>query len=231
MPATPSSAASAPGVNSAKSHSGSDPIVLCSGSRTLKVMENANMNLMFVGLFVVSGLWAGCAWDNSPPPYHSVISYDPSQAHTYVSVAPVKNAPSIRDWKTDEDVGIDYGSKGYGTAAGPSAAPTASQAVGGAVSTPSGASSGGAAGTTSPASAVPGSIIGPYPGTPPITTTPAPITTTPATGPNSTLSTPATSPFTAPTAPTNTGSGVIFTNRFTTPTNTVLNPGLNTPVP
>ena len=196
-------------------------------------MVNANMNLMFVGLCVVSGLWTGCAWDNSPPPYHSVISYDPSRAHTYVSAVPAKNAPSIRDWKTDEDVGIDYGSKGYG-AAGPSA----SQAVGGAASTPSGASSGGAAGTTSPASAVPGSIIGNPPGigTSPSTqpmATPAQITTTPATGLNSTLSSPTypTLSTPSPTGPTNTSSGVTFTNRFTAPTNTLLNPGLNTPVP
>jgi outer membrane lipoprotein SlyB len=209
MPDTPSSAASAPGVNSAKSHSGSDPIVLCSGSRRLKVMENANMNLMFVGLFVVSGLWAGCAWDNSPPPYHSVISYDPSRAHNYVSVVPVKNAPSIRDWKADEDVGIDYGSKGYG-AAGPSAAPTAGQAAGGAVSTPSGASSGGAAGTTTQTTSAP-----------------------PSNGLNSTLSRPTSTqyPTFSTSSPTNTSSGVIFTNRYAAPSNSLLSPGSGTPTP
>jgi hypothetical protein len=197
-------------------------------------MVNANTNLMFVGLFVVSGLWAGCAWDNSPPPYHSVISFDPSRAHTYVSVVPAKNAPSIRDWKADENVGIDYGSEGYG-AAGPSAAPTASQAVGGAISTPSGASSGGAAGTTSPGSGTPGTIIGTSPSAQPITT-PSPITTSPSISPppspgvNSTLSSPTYPTFStpSPTGLTNTSSGVFFTNRFTAPTNTLLNPALNT---
>jgi hypothetical protein len=190
-------------------------------------MGNANMNLMFVGLFVVSGLWAGCAWDNSPPPYHSVISYDPSRAQHYVSVEPVKNAPSIRDWKADEDVGIDYGGKGYG-AAGPSAAPTAGQAAGGAVSTPSGVSSGGAAGTTTPPSGTPGTLIGspPNTGVSGASPGPAPITTSPA------LSAPLSPGVTStpsPTGPTNTSSGVIFTNRYAAPSNSLLSPGSGTP--
>src|SRR5436190_11655825 len=128
-------------------------------------MSSAKIRLTLIGL-VASGLLAGCAWDNSPPPYHSVISYDPSRAQSYVSNLPTTNTPSTSDWKTDEDVGI-YGYSGSYTA------PTPPQAVGGAASSPSGISSGTATGTFSPASGTAGAIIGspPSSGTSPGTPT------------------------------------------------------------
>lgn len=197
-----------------------------------------------LGFVVFCGFLAGCAWDNSPPPYHTVIHYDPSRAQTYVSAVPPANAPSLSDWKTNQVVGVGYGSPG------PSTPTTSGQAVGGAASTPSGVSSGGAAGTTTtgptptPSSGTPGTVIGnpntgiigtyPTPApTGPSSTSPAITAPPPSTGLNSPLSTPGTSPqFPAlsaptPTGPTNTSPGVIFTNRFIAPTNTGLNPGLN----
>src|SRR5439155_51253 len=119
-------------------------------------------------------------------------------AHTYVSAVPAKNVPFIRDWKTDEDVGIDYGSKGYGAVGF-----FVSQVVGGVAFIFFGVFLGGVAGTTSFASAVPGSIIGnppnikTSPNTQPITT-PTQITTTPTTRLNSTLSNPTYPTFNTP---------------------------------
>jgi hypothetical protein len=213
----------------------------------VKLMSNAKTGFI-LGLIVVSGLLAGCAWDNSPPPYHSVISYDPSRAQTFVATTP--NTPSTSDWKTNQISGVGYGS------AASYHAPPAAQAVGGAVSTPSGITSGGATGT-SPTSGTPGAIIGSPPsssiiGVPNSPTLPGPITTSPSIstpqqatiiGPSSTLSTPTTPPqypgLSTPTptgfGPTNTGSGVLFTNTFRAPTNSFtspsLNPGLTTPRP
>src|SRR5262245_51965974 len=118
-------------------------------------MSLSNTKLAFLGLALFCGFLGGCAWDNSPPPYRSVITFDPSRAHTFLSDVPPANAPSTRDWKTNQIVGVGYGSSGPNT-------PVASgQAVGGAASTPSGVSSGGAAGTattaptTSPGSGTP----------------------------------------------------------------------------
>jgi len=172
-----------------------------------------------VGVLVISTLVAGCAWDNSPPPYHSVISYDPSRAQTYVSTAETANSPSTSDWKTNQVVGTGYGAT---TGASPS---TTGGAVGGAVSSPSGVSYGGAAGTGSPAPAAPGTTVGS-----PSTTSPAINPPQPATGFNPTLSSPGIT-LQSPTGFTNTTSGVLFTNHYTAPTNTLPNPSLNIPRP
>jgi len=212
-------------------------------------MSNVKTQLSLFGFALACGLLAGCAWDNSPPPFHTVIRYDPSQAKTYVSAVPPANAPSTSDWKTDKIVGVGYGSSG------PSTPTTSGQAIGGAASTPAGVSYGGAAGTTTPSptptpgSGIPGTVIGNPPNTGiigtyptlaptgPITTSPATSPTQPATGLNSPLSAPSPTPqFPAlstptPTGPTNTIPGVIFTNRFTAATNTGLNPGLINPIP
>src|SRR5690349_12995261 len=107
-------------------------------------MSAVRTKLALVGFIASFGFLAGCAWDNSPPPYHSVITFDPSQSKTFLSDVPPSNAPSMRDWKTNQVVGVGYGSSGQNAPA------TSGQAVGGAASTPSGVSYGGAAGTTSP---------------------------------------------------------------------------------
>src|SRR5437899_2857717 len=115
-------------------------------------MSNAKARFTLLGLMGISTLLAGCAWDNSAPPYHSVISYDPSPAQSYVSAVPDTNTPSTSDWKTNQVVG-----GGYGTT-GPTTTATPAQPIGGAVSTPSGTSSGTATGTAVPAA--PGTVIG-----------------------------------------------------------------------
>lgn len=219
------------------------------GKLDLRLMGNVKTQLSYFGFALACGLLAGCASNNSLPPFHTVIHYDPSQAKTYVSAVPSANAPSMSDWKTNQIVGVNYGSPG------PSTPTTSGQAVGGAASTPAGVSYGGAAGTTTttsptptPGSGAPGTVIGNPPSTGiigtyptlaptgPITTSPA-ATTPPSTGLNSPLSVPSSTPqFPAlstptPTGPTNTSPGVIFTNRFIAPTNTGLNPGLNNPIP
>jgi hypothetical protein len=226
---------------------GRNPIVLPSGSSTLLLMSSLTTKLALVGFIASFGFLAGCAWDNSPPPYRSVITFDPSRAHTFLSDVPPANAPSTRDWKTNQIVGVGYGSTGPNTPA------TSGQAAGGAASTPSGVSYGGAGGTTtgpttSPGSGTPGTIVGNPPGTgigtyptPAPTATPGPLRTSPAisppppaTGLNSTT------PFSSPSSPspgfsspgiTNSGSGALFTNRFTAPTNSFSSPGLNVPKP
>ena len=205
-------------------------------------MGDSKTKLILVGFVAVCALLAGCAWDNSPPPYHSVIHYDPSRAQTYVSNIPSTNAPSTRDWKTNQIVGVGYGTTG------PNPAVTTGQAVGGAVSTPSGVSYGTGAGTPTTASGTPGTIINPS-ATAPIGTSPsaAPTTgpintsssvTAPQLGtgltttpyqPSSTLSPPlGTQPGTGVT---NTGSSLILTNRFSPLTNSFTPNGLNTPSP
>lgn len=201
------------------------------------------------GLLVLGGFMAGCASDNSPPPFHTAIHYDPSQSHTYVSAVPPTNAPSTRDWKTNQVVGLDYGTSGNATA--PTAAPGAAV---GAASTPSGTSSGAAAGTsggagvsTAPVSAsgAPGAIIG----TPTSTVIgPAPSTITPGstintgtgqtapsvgTGLNSTpfRASTLTPPGLSVTGYTNSGTGVTLTNTITGQTNLLPGSGLNRPSP
>lgn len=93
---------------------------------------------------ILGGLLAGCAWDNSPPPYHTVIRYDPSRSQTFLSNNPPTNAPSTRDWKTNQVVGVGYGSTG---ASAPAATGAAAGGIG-AASSPSGISTGSGAGTT-----------------------------------------------------------------------------------
>jgi hypothetical protein len=203
-----------------------------------------------VGSFILAGFLAGCAWDNSPPPYHSVINYDPSRSQTFLSTNPPTNAPSTRDWKTNQVAGVGYGTVG-------SAAPAANTAAGevGAASSPSGISTGAGSGTAAtgaavgatPGTAAPGAIIGNPPGT-------GIIGTSPSAGPASSLNqTPGTSPSvgtglrpvtplgtgTLPSSPplntfggsgiTNTGPGVTFTNTLAGPTN--LLPGFSRPTP
>ncbi len=93
---------------------------------------------------MLGGLLAGCAWDNSPPPYHTVIRYDPGQSQTLLSDNPPTNTPSTKDWKTNQVVGVGYGSTGAST-------PTATGASAGglgAASSPSGISTGSGAGAT-----------------------------------------------------------------------------------
>jgi hypothetical protein len=209
------------------------------------------------GLLVLGGFMAGCASDNSPPPFHTAITYDPSQSHTYVSAVPPTNAPSTRDWKTNQIVGLDYGTSGNATA--PNAAPGAAGAGVGAASTPSGTSSGSAAGVTgggagvstapalapAPASGAPGAIIG----TPTSTVIgPAPSTITPGstintgtgqtapsvgTGLNSTpfRASTLTPPGLSVTGYTNSGTGVTLTNTITGQTNLLPGSGLNRPSP
>jgi hypothetical protein len=207
-------------------------------------MSSAKTNLCFLGSIAVSAFLAGCASDNSLPPFHTVIRYDPTQAQTYVANVPPTNAPSMRDWKTNNVVGVGYGSTG------PNVGPPAPTAVGGAVSTPSGMSSGAGSGTSSAAPSAPGTIgnppaagsIGTYPNAP---TAPGPINTSPAiTPPQTPNGLNSTTPFRPSTSLlypgnatqtglgfTNTGSGVLFTNRYTAPTNALSSPGLNIPRP
>src|SRR6266487_2942913 len=90
--------------------SGPNPIVLSLGSSTLKLMSNVKTQLSILGFAVACSLMAGCAWDNSPPPYHTVIRYDPSRAQPSVSNVSQGNAPSTRDWKTNQVSGVGYGS-------------------------------------------------------------------------------------------------------------------------
>jgi hypothetical protein len=209
-----------------------------------------NTKGIFLGFGLACGLLAGCAWDNSPPTYHTVIHYDPSRAHTYVSAVSATNAPSMSDWKTNQAVGVGYGSPG------PSTPTTSGQAVGGAASTPSGVSYGEAAGTTTtnptatPSSGTPGTLIGNPANTgtignyrtPAPTATPGPITTSPAISPTQpTTELNSATPFSVSPSPqtpgfgmpgiTNSGSGVLFTNRFNAPTNSFSSPGLNVPRP
>src|SRR5262245_14830030 len=188
-------------------------------------MRNAGTRFTLFGLTAVCGLLGGCAWDNSPPPYRSVITYDPSRAQTYVSTVPETNAPSTDDWKTNQMVGVGYGTTG------PTGAAIPAQPNGGAVSTPSGTSYGTAAGTAPPAPAAPGAIIGspsttglsPSPGTTP---TSGPINTSsgvtspqPSAGLNSSsVTSPQNSPFSTQ-PPTNTSSSLFYTNRFSPLTN------------
>src|ERR1051325_424570 len=79
---------------------------------------------------------AGCAKDTTLPPFHTSIQYDPSRSHTYLSDVPPTNAPSTRDWKTNQAVGVGYGTTGAGAAI-----PNATGTAAGAASSPSGASS------------------------------------------------------------------------------------------
>jgi hypothetical protein len=175
----------------------------------------------------VSVLLAGCAWDNSPPPYHTVIKYDPSRAQTYVSAVPPTNAPSTHDWKTNQVVGV-----GYGTSAPDAAAPN-SGTTGGAVSTPSGVSYGAAAGTASPNTPSVTPLANPTPtGTSP-SLVPAPSGIS-APQPASGLNRSSTSPSLRPQpgiGPTNTGSSLLFTNRLTPLTNSFTPNGLPKPTP
>jgi len=210
----------------------------------VKSMSNAKTQRSFFGFALACGLLAGCAWDNSPPPYHTVIHYDPSRAKTYVSAVPAANAPSMSDWKTNQVVGVGYGSPG------PTTPTTSGQAVGGATSTPAGVSYGGAAGTTTtsptptPGSGTPGTVIGNPPnsaisGTYPTPAPTGPSTTSPAISPPQPA--PGINPLSASPTPqppgissrgiTNSGSSVLFTNRFTAPTNSFSSPGLNIPRP
>jgi hypothetical protein len=200
-------------------------------------MRNATIRLTLIE-FVASGLLAGCAWDNSAPPYHSVISYDPSRAQSYVSTVPSTNTPSTSDWKTNQVVGGGYGTTGPTTTAIPA------QPIGGAVSTPSGVSSGTAAGTGAPAApAARGTIIGSPQATgispsPSATPTSSPINTSagvtipqPGAGLNPfSISSPQNSSL--GTQPgmnaTNTGSSLLYTNRFPLLTNS-FSPGGPTP--
>src|SRR5690242_134189 len=101
-------------------------------------MGDARLKLPLVGFLAT--LLAGCAWDNSPPPYHTVIRYDPSRAQTFVSNVPATNAPSTQDWKTNQVTGVGYGSTGVTTV--PNSSATTGAAMGGAASTPSGVSYG-----------------------------------------------------------------------------------------
>src|SRR5258705_357013 len=199
------------------------------GDVTTKLMRN------LVGFLLASGWLAGCAWDNSLPPYHTVIHYDPSRAQTYVSNIPSTNAPSARDWQTNQDVGV-----GYGTTTG--------QAAGGAASTPSGVSYGAGVGTTTTGAGAPGTI-GNAPATGAIGTSPgaAPTTGTINTSPSVTAPQLGTGLNTTPYQPgsiqspslgtqpgigvTNTGSSVILTNRLTPLTNSFTPNGLGRPTP
>jgi hypothetical protein len=205
-------------------------------------MGDSKTKLALGGFVVACGFLAGCAWDNSAPPYHTVIRYDPSRAQTYVSNIPSTNAPSTSDWKTNEDVGV-----GYGTA-GPNAAATTGQAAAGAASTPSGVSYGAGAGTTTTGSGAPGTI-GNTPATGAIGTSPsaAPTTGTINTSPGVTGPQLGTGLNTAPYQPssiqslslgtqpgigvTNTGSSLILTNRLTPLTNSFTPNGLSRPTP
>jgi hypothetical protein len=203
-------------------------------------MGDTTTKLTLFGLVVACGLLAGCSSDNSPPPFHTVIHYDPSRAQTYVADIPSTNAPSTRDWKTNQDVGVGYGTTG------PNA--TAGGAMGGAASTPSGVSYGAGAGTTTTGSGAPGAIGNP-PSTGAIGTSPV---AAPTTGPINT-SAGVTGPQlgtglnTSPYQPssiqspslgtqsgigvTNTGSSVILTNRLTPLTNSFTPNGLISPTP
>jgi hypothetical protein len=211
-------------------------------------------------LVMVSGLVGGCARDHASQPFHSDIRYDRSQSHTYLSEVPPANAPSTRDWKTNQAVGVGYGTTGDATT------PNAAQGTAiGAASTPSGTSSGAGAGVTSggagvitapavgptPGSGTPGTIIGNPPSTGPVGTSSAtpPGSTinngaginapSPGTGPNSTpfrtgtLTTPGslTTPGPNRIGVTNTGPGVLFTNTVTGQTNLLPGTGLNRPIP
>jgi hypothetical protein len=208
-------------------------------------MDDSKTKLTLVGVVVACGFLAGCAWDNSPPPYHSVIHYDPSRAQTYVANVAPTNAPSTRDWKTNQIVGVGYGTTGPNS----TAAPAPGEATGGAASTPSGVSYGAGAGTPTPASGTPGTIINPS-ATAPIGTSPTaapttgPINTSPSvtgpqlgTGLNTTpyqpSSTPSPSRGSQPSGigVTNTGSSFILTNRLGPLTNSFTPNGLNRPTP
>jgi hypothetical protein len=187
---------------------------------------------------------ASCAWDNSPPPFNTVIKYDPIRAHTFVSNNPPTNAPSTRDWKTNQVAGVGYGSS--------SASPANSSAAeaAGAASSPSGISTGSGAGTAGAGGvtagsgaaagvATPGSIIGTSPNAGPTSSSlNSSAGTSPSIGTGLRPVTPlgtGTLPTTPPlntfggTGITNTGSGRIFTNTLTGPTN--LLPGFSRPTP
>jgi hypothetical protein len=127
------------------------------------------------GLLVASTLFAvgGCASDTTLPPFHTSVKYDPSHSHTYLSEVPPTNAPSTRDWKTNQLVGVRYG-----TSQAEGAAPNGTGTAAGAASSPSGTSSGSAGGVTTgagvsaapgvgptPGSGTPGTIVGNPPGT------------------------------------------------------------------
>lgn len=112
-----------------------------------------------VGL-MLGGWLAGCAWDNSPPPYHSVINYDPNRSQTFLSSNPPTNAPSTRDWKTNRVAGVGYGSTGSSAPAANGVAPGV-----GAASSPSGVSTGAGVGTATTGTGVGATpAIGPAPG-------------------------------------------------------------------
>jgi hypothetical protein len=104
----------------------------------------------FTSLVVLAGLLAGCAWDNSPPPYHSVINYNPNRSQTLLSSNPTTNTPSTKDWKTNQVVGVGYGSTG---SSAPAANGVGAGAVG-AASSPSGISTGAGAGTAAPGTGI-----------------------------------------------------------------------------
>jgi len=86
---------------------------------------------------------ASCARDHALQPFRTQISFDRSRSHPFISDVPPSNAPSTRDWKTNQDVGA-----GYGTTSS-TAAPQNVASPSGAASTPSGTSSGTATGVTS----------------------------------------------------------------------------------
>lgn len=146
-----------------------------------RIVSQAVKNL--AGVLATGALLAGCAWDNSPPPFHTVIRYDPSRAQTFLASVPPTNAPSTRDWKTNQVVGVDYGNS---ASSAPPANTGGAEGVG-AASSPSGISTGGGAGTATTATgigtgpgtsapagtAAPGSIISSPPGTGIIGTTPS----------------------------------------------------------
>jgi hypothetical protein len=203
------------------------------------------------GALAAGALLAGCAWDNSPPPFHSVLKYDPSRAQTFLSNVPPTNAPSTQDWKTNQVAGLGYGS----SASSAPPANTAGPAAVGAASSPSGVSTGAATGTApagigvgaAPGTGAPGTIIGSPTGTiigttpsagpigpslnpsaqtgPSVGTGLAPVTPL---GTGSLTPSPAPSTFTGSTF-TNTASSPIFTN--TLPPQTNLLPGFSRPTP
>jgi len=217
-------------------------------------MQQFISNLNLFGLLVLSAFIAGCAND-SLPPFHSSIQYNPSQSHTFLSDMPPTNAPSTRDWKTNQSVGV-----GYSTTGEQPAVPTAA----GAASTPSAASSGSATGVTSggagvstapgagttAGTAAPGPIIGNPSSTGIIGTSPPAAPPTSTISPGTGLSSPSPgtgfssnpNPFrtanpptsTSPTSSglngigfTNTVPGTTFTNIIPAQTNFL--PGLNRP--
>lgn len=182
----------------------------------------------FTGFALASALLAvaGCARDTTLPPFHTSIKYDHSRSDTSLSDVPPTDAPSTRDWKTNQVVGVGYGTSGpktgvsnaTGTAAGAASSPsgTNSGAASGVSSGGAGVSSSTAVGST-PGSGTPGTIMGNPPGTGTIGGTP----TTPGSSLNTTpfRSGTLTSPGFGEIGVTNRGSGVLFTNTITGQTN------------